>query len=80
MWLVTTPEIGGVFAQALERSLADLGHVQGRNIVPLHRFAGPQPDKIQEVIISLVPPQPIRKDLLDVLPGCFAVFYGVRRA
>jgi hypothetical protein len=21
-----------------------------------------------------------RKDLLDVLPGCFAVFYGVRRA
>ena len=21
-----------------------------------------------------------RKDLVDVLPGCFAVFYGVRRA
>ena len=21
-----------------------------------------------------------RKDLTDVLPGCFAVFYGVRRA
>ena len=21
-----------------------------------------------------------RKDLTDILPGCFAVFYGVRRA
>src|SRR6516164_1747404 len=50
-----TPEIGGVFARALEQSLADLGYVQGRNIVLLHRFAGPQPDKIEEAIASLLP-------------------------
>jgi hypothetical protein len=49
------PEIGGAFARALEQSLADLGYVQGRNIVLLHRFAGPQPDKIEEAIMSLVP-------------------------
>jgi putative ABC transport system substrate-binding protein len=50
-----TPEIGGIFARALEQSLADLGYVQGRNIVLLHRFAGPQPDKIEEAITSLLP-------------------------
>jgi putative ABC transport system substrate-binding protein len=50
-----TPEMGGIFAQALERSLADLGYVQGRNIVLLHRFAGPQLDKIEEAITSLLP-------------------------
>jgi putative ABC transport system substrate-binding protein len=43
-------ESGGIFAQAL-----DLGHVPGRNIVLLHRFAGPQPDKNREVITSLLP-------------------------
>jgi putative ABC transport system substrate-binding protein len=48
-------ETGGVFAQALEQSLADLGHLPGRNIVLLHRFAGPQPDKNREVITSLLP-------------------------
>ena len=53
--LVTPPERGAIFAQALERSLADLGYVQGRNIVLLNRFAGPQPDKIEEAIISLLP-------------------------
>jgi putative ABC transport system substrate-binding protein len=53
--LVTTPERGGIFAQALERSLADLGYVQGRNILLLNRFAGSQPDRIQQVITSLVP-------------------------
>jgi putative ABC transport system substrate-binding protein len=53
--LVTTPERGGIFAQALEQSLADLGYVQGGNIVLLHRFAGSQPDKIEEAIISLLP-------------------------
>jgi len=53
--LVTTPERGGIFVQALERSLADLGYVQGRNIVLLNRFPGPQPDKIEEAIISLLP-------------------------
>lgn len=41
--------------QELEKGLADLGDVQGRNIEPLHRFAGPQPDKVQEAIISLLP-------------------------
>src|SRR5215469_3369589 len=50
-----TPEIGRIFAQALERSLADLGYVQGRNIVLLHRFAGPHLDKIEEAITSLLP-------------------------
>ena len=50
-----TPEISGIFARALEQSLADLGYVQGRNIVLLHRFAGPQPEKIEEAIRSLLP-------------------------
>jgi hypothetical protein len=35
--------------------LADLGYVQDRNIVLLHRFAGPQLDKIEEAIRSLLP-------------------------
>jgi putative ABC transport system substrate-binding protein len=48
-------ETGGVFAQALEQRLADLGYVRGRNIMLLHRFAGPQPDKNREVITSLLP-------------------------
>jgi putative ABC transport system substrate-binding protein len=51
----TTPELGGIYAQTLEQRLADLGYVQGRNIVLLRRFAGPQMDKIEEAIISLVP-------------------------
>jgi len=51
----TTPELGGIYAQALEQRLADLGYVQGRNIVLLHRFAGPQMDKMEEAIISLLP-------------------------
>ena len=49
------PEQGEPFAQALEQSLADLGYVQGRNIVLLHRFAGAQVDKLEEAIIALVP-------------------------
>jgi putative ABC transport system substrate-binding protein len=53
--LVTTPERGGIFVQALEQSLADLGYVQGHNIVLVNRFAGPQPDKLEEAIVSLVP-------------------------
>jgi putative ABC transport system substrate-binding protein len=51
----STPELGEPYAQALERRLADLGYVQGRNIALLHRFAGAQMDKIQEAIVSLVP-------------------------
>jgi putative tryptophan/tyrosine transport system substrate-binding protein len=53
--LTVPPEQGEPFAQALERSLADLGYVQGRNIVLLHRFAGAQVDKIEGAIISLLP-------------------------
>jgi putative ABC transport system substrate-binding protein len=53
--LVVPPEQGEPFARALEQSLADLGYVQGRNIVLWHRFAGVQPDKIEEAITSLVP-------------------------
>jgi putative tryptophan/tyrosine transport system substrate-binding protein len=54
--LPTTPELGQPYAQALEQRLADFGYVLGRNIVLLHRFTGgPQLEKINEVIISLVP-------------------------
>ena len=53
--LPTTPEIGAIFAQALEQRLADLGYVEGRNMTLLKRFAGPQPDKIEEAIVSLLP-------------------------
>jgi putative tryptophan/tyrosine transport system substrate-binding protein len=56
----TTPEPGAYLAQAVEQGLADLGYVQGRNIVVSNRFAGPQPDKLQEIILSLLP----RIDLL----------------
>jgi putative ABC transport system substrate-binding protein len=52
---VAFPDQGEPFAQALEQRLADLGYVQGRNIVLLHRFPGAQIDKIEEAIISLVP-------------------------
>ncbi len=53
--LVVPPEQGAPFAQALEQSLANLGYVQGRNIVLLPRFAGAQVDKLEEAIISLAP-------------------------
>jgi putative ABC transport system substrate-binding protein len=53
--LTAPPEQGEPFAQALERNLADLGYVQGRNIVLLHRFAGAQTPKLEEAIISLLP-------------------------
>jgi putative tryptophan/tyrosine transport system substrate-binding protein len=49
------PERGRIQAQMLEQRLADLGYVQGRNIVLLHRLSDPQPDKIEEAILSLVP-------------------------
>ena len=51
----TTAERGGYLAQLLEQRLADLGDVQGRNIVLFNRFPGPQLDKVQEVIVSLLP-------------------------
>jgi putative tryptophan/tyrosine transport system substrate-binding protein len=50
-----TPETSAIFVRALEQSLADLGYVQGRNILLLHRFAGPQPEKIEQAITSLLP-------------------------
>jgi putative tryptophan/tyrosine transport system substrate-binding protein len=53
--LTVPPEQGEPYAQALERSLAELGYVQGRNIVLLHRFAGAQADKMEEAIVSLLP-------------------------
>ena len=53
--LVVPPDQGEPFARTLEQSLADLGYVQGRNIVLLHRFAGAQPDRIEEAITALVP-------------------------
>ncbi len=53
--LPTTPERGGYLAQAIEQSLADLGYVQGRNILLSNRFAGPQPDELREVIRDLLP-------------------------
>jgi putative ABC transport system substrate-binding protein len=53
--LTGVPEPAGIFVQALEQRLADLGYVQGRNIVLLHRFAGSQPDKNRDVITSLLP-------------------------
>jgi len=49
------PGPGNIYAQALERSLADLGYVQGRNIVLLVRYAGSQRQEMQEAIISLLP-------------------------
>jgi putative ABC transport system substrate-binding protein len=53
--LTAPPERSEPFAQALERNLADLGYVQGRNIVLLHRFGGAQMDKIEEAVVSLLP-------------------------
>jgi putative tryptophan/tyrosine transport system substrate-binding protein len=54
--IVNPPERGGAIrVQALEKGLADLGDVRGRNIELLHRFPGPQPEKLQAVISSLFP-------------------------
>ena len=48
-------EKGEAAAQALERSLADLGYEQGRNIELLIRYSGPQWEEMQEAIMSLLP-------------------------
>ena len=37
--LTGTPERGAAYAKAIEQDLADLGDVQGRNIVLTHKFA-----------------------------------------
>ena len=47
--------MGGIYAQALEQNLADLGYVQGRNIVLLPRYTGWQRHEMREAIISLLP-------------------------
>jgi putative tryptophan/tyrosine transport system substrate-binding protein len=43
------------WAEALEQRLAELGYLQGRNLVLVNRFPGPQPNRIDEAIISLLP-------------------------
>jgi putative ABC transport system substrate-binding protein len=60
--LPLSPDVGAIFGQALERSLADLGYVEGRNIVLLTRYTGSRPEEMQEAITSLVP----QADLLVV--------------
>ena len=50
-----TPELGEPYAQALEQRLAERGYVEGRNIALVNRFPWPQPDKIEEAIMSLLP-------------------------
>ena len=57
-----TPERGGSLAQMLEQRLVDLSYLEGRNVVLLTRFPGPQPDKIEEAVISVAP----QADLLVV--------------
>jgi putative tryptophan/tyrosine transport system substrate-binding protein len=57
-----TPERGRQLALTLEQRLADLGYVEGRNIALFHRFAGPQPDNLQEAVVSVAP----QADLLVV--------------
>jgi putative ABC transport system substrate-binding protein len=49
------PVEANIGAQAFERSLADFGYVQGRNIVLLVRYAGSQRQEMQEAVISLLP-------------------------
>jgi putative ABC transport system substrate-binding protein len=51
----TTQERASYLAHALEQSLADLGDVQGRNILLSHQFPGPQPNNVRRVIASLLP-------------------------
>jgi putative ABC transport system substrate-binding protein len=50
-----TPERGTPLVRAFEQGLTDLGYVPGRDILLLRRFAAPEPDKVQEVIVSLLP-------------------------
>jgi hypothetical protein len=52
---VGAPDRGAALAQEIEQGLADLGDVQGRNIVLTTQFVEPQVDKVQEGIISLLP-------------------------
>jgi putative ABC transport system substrate-binding protein len=49
------PTVMRIYAQALERGLADLGYIQGRNIVLLVAYTGWQREEMQEAITSLLP-------------------------
>src|SRR6516165_5050845 len=49
------PAVMRIYAQALERSLADFGYVQGRNIELLIRYTCWQLEEMQEAITSLLP-------------------------
>ena len=49
------PEAARIYAQAFERSLADLGYLPGRNIELLIRYTGSQREEMQRAIMSLLP-------------------------
>jgi putative ABC transport system substrate-binding protein len=49
------PDVARIYTHALERSLAELGYVQGRNIELLIRYTGSQREEMQEAIMSLLP-------------------------
>ena len=52
---VGAPDRDAALAQQIEQGLADLGDVQGRNIVLTTQFAEPKVDKVEAAIISLLP-------------------------
>jgi ABC transporter substrate binding protein len=49
-----TPGSAGGLAAALERQLADLGYVQGKNLLLLNRFALPQLSEMENAIRGVV--------------------------
>jgi putative ABC transport system substrate-binding protein len=51
--LVATPAQAAILMKALEQRLAEVGYVQGRNIVLLTRIPGPQPNRVEDAIVSL---------------------------
>jgi putative ABC transport system substrate-binding protein len=50
-----TPETLGHLARTLEHRLAELGYVQGKNLLLITRFAMPQAKAFEEAILSLLP-------------------------
>jgi len=53
--------------------MTDAERASDRKLTRLRRRFRSRPPPIEQATAY-------RKDLLDVVPGCFAVFYGVRRA
>jgi putative ABC transport system substrate-binding protein len=49
------PDIVSPLAKALERFLADLGYMQGRNLTYSHGITAPQVEKLEQTIRALVP-------------------------